>query len=95
MNKYIYRMLCRNYESTARALAKEMRTIRFYSDATKTDAKIEFDEALKMLRLFLDNSGIPMPRPKWVYDDHDQSTWLYTPQKSLNKSFHMLQERRF
>lgn len=94
MNKFIYRMLCKNYESTATALAKEMRTIKLYSSATKTPLTLEFEEALKMLRLFLDNSGIPMSRPKWVYDEQDQSTWLYTPQKSLNKSFHMLQSRR-
>jgi len=87
-------MLCRKYEESARALAKEMRTIRLYNSATKTEATLEFEEALKMLRLFLDNSGIPMPRPKWIYDDQDQSTWLYTPQKCLNKSFHMLQSRQ-
>ena len=95
MNKFIHRMLCKAYEQSARALAKEQRTIKIYSSITKTPATLEFEENLKMLRLFLDNSGIPMPRPKWHYDDQDQSTWLFTPQKSLNKNFMMLQERRF
>ncbi len=94
MNKFVYRTLCNNYEQAARRLVEEMRRIKNEVILAKSDAFLEFKENLGLLRLFLDNNGIPMPRPKWVYNDKDQSTWLFTPQKQLNKSFHMLQARR-
>lgn len=91
MNKYVYRMLCKNYEQSAKQMIQEWRQSKIYNSVVKTDAMLEYQENLKLLRLFLDSNGYPMPRPKWVYDDHDQSTWLFTPQKQLNKSFMMLQ----
>lgn len=94
MNKFVYRTLCRNYEASALLMVAEMRRVRNETTLHKNEAYLEYKANLDMLRLFLDNEGIVMPKPKWRYDDHDQSTWLFTPQKCLNKSFHMLQSRR-
>lgn len=94
MNKYVHRMLCKNYERSARLMVAEMRRVRNEVTLKHSDVFLEFQENLKLLRLFLDNAGFPMPKPKWHYDDKDQSTWLYTPQKQLNQNFMMLQARK-
>jgi len=94
MNTYVHRMLCRNYERSSRLMVEEMRRVRNEVTLKHSEIFIQFQEDLKLLRLFLDNSGIPMPKPKWHYDDKDESTWLFTHRKDLNKNFMMLQQRR-
>ena len=93
MNKFVYRALCENYERTSLLMIAEIRRGRTEVTASNVIGN-EFKESLALLRQFLDNCGYPMPKPKWQYNDKDQSTWLFTPQKQLNKSFHMLQSRR-
>lgn len=94
MNEYVHRMLCKNYQRSALVMIKELRKYKHAVEVIKTEAILEFEENLKLLRMFLDASGFPMPRPKWRYDNQDQSTWLFTPQKALNKRFMLLQARR-
>ena len=94
MNKFVYRALCRNYEQSAKAMLHELKRHKIYNSLLKSPALLAYQENLKLLRMFLDNEGIVMPQPKWHYDDKDQSTWLFTPQQSLNKTFLMLQARR-
>lgn len=94
MNKFVYRALCDSYEQSTRDFLQELRKHKQQVGFVSPAIVANYHDCLNMLRLFLDNEGFPMPRPKWRYDDHDQSTWLYTPQKSLNKNFHMLQARR-
>ncbi len=94
MNKYVHRMLCRNYENSAKLMVAEMRKVRNEVTLKHSEVFIQFQEDLKLLRLFLDNSGLPMPKPKWIYDDKDESTWLFTHRKDLNKNFMMLQQRK-
>ncbi len=94
MNRFVYRTLCKNYEASALLMVAEIRRLRNEVSFTTNPVALEYKENLKLLRQFLDNEGIVMPRPKWIYDDKDQRTWLFTPQKSLNKNFLMLQARR-
>lgn len=90
MNKFVYRILCRNYEQSSRELLAEMRRVKSQIVLVNREIFEQFQESLKMLRLFLDNNGVPMPKPKWHYDDKDESTWLFTHRKGVNKTFLML-----
>jgi hypothetical protein len=94
MNKFVYRTLCKNYEASAIAIVKEMRTLKHDLARVTAEALGNYRDALNMLRCFLDSEGLVMPPAKWKYDNQDESTWLYTPQRQLNKSFMMLQSRR-
>jgi hypothetical protein len=94
MNNYVHRMLCRNYERSAKLMVEENRRVRNEVTLKNSEIYLEYMENLKMLRLFLDNCGMPMPKPKWHYDDKDESTWLFTHRKDLNKNFMMLQARK-
>lgn len=94
MNKFVYRMLCKNYEQASRLLIVEMRRVKSQLSHVDKDILEAFQENLTMLRVFLDHHGITMPKPKWRYDDKNQDTWLFTPHKQINKSFLMLRGRR-
>lgn len=94
MNKYVYRTLCDNYEAAARAMVVEFRRTRHDFSLMVTEVGNAYRESLAMLRLFLDSEGMIMPKPKWRYNHHDESTWLYTMRQDVNKSFMMLQARR-
>jgi len=72
---------------------KEMRRVKSQIAQVDSVVREEYQENLMMLRLFLDNNGYPMPRPKWKYNEQDESTWLFTHRKDLNKNFMMLQAR--
>lgn len=63
------------------------------SSMIKTDVAKEYRDDLQQLRLFLDNAGVTMPPPQWDYDHKDQSTWLFTEDKELNKKFRRLQRK--
>jgi len=94
MNKFVHRLLCKKYEQSATAMVQELRKFKHHISVVKTDSIIEYEENLKLLRLFLDNNGVPMPKPKWHYDDKDESTWLFTHRKDVNTNFLMLRSRR-
>ena len=94
MNKFVYRTLCKNYEQSAMAVLAEYRKYRYGLGIGESEIFQEYEENLKLLRLFLDNEGVVMPRPKWHYNDKDESTWLFTHRKGINKTFLMLQPRR-
>lgn len=94
MNKYVYRLLCKKYEQSARAMVSEMRKLRNDIAVSANETVKEYQENLKMLRLFLDNSGCPMPVPRWHYNPYDKSTWLFNEHEEVNKNFLMLRSRR-
>lgn len=94
MNKYVHRMLCKNYERSAKLMVEESRAAKNETMLATSEVYLEYLENLKLLRLFLDNTGIAMPRPKWIYNNKDESTWLFTQQRELNKNFMMLQARK-
>lgn len=94
MNKYVYRLLCKNYERATKAMIKEWKKYKHDYTHTLSDVMSEYKKSLNMLRSFLDAEGMSMPQPKWRYDDQDQSTWLYTPQQQINQAFLMLQRKR-
>jgi hypothetical protein len=94
MNKHVHRMLCKKYEQSARMVVEEMKGSTNDMSVIQTQVVNEYKENLKLLRIFLDNAGMRMPKPKWRYNPDDQSTWLFTPHKELNKHFMMLQRKR-
>jgi hypothetical protein len=34
-------------------------------------------ETLEMIRHFLDTNGMPMPKPRYIYQEQDVRTWKY------------------
>ncbi len=94
MNKFVHRMLCKNYERSALAMVEEIRERNNEISVTKTPVVLEYEENLKLLRLFLDNYGMSMPNPKWRYNHRDQATWLFSNQSELNRNFMLLRGGR-
>jgi hypothetical protein len=94
MNNHVHRMLCRKYEQSCRLMVDETKGITNDVSLVKSDIVMEYKENLRLLREFLDNSGIRMPKPKWHFNAKDPATWLFTADKELNKKFMMLQRRK-
>lgn len=66
MNRYIFRRLHQNYVQTFKE---------------KYPNCPQHLLALKLLRDYLDDNGIRMPKPKWFYSSKDKKTWVYLPAK--------------
>ena len=73
----MHRIYCKKYEKSAFLMLKELKKFKNNTICVKNDVIKDYDKNLDALRKFLDECGIFMPKPKFLYDPDDRSTWVF------------------
>ena len=83
----VYKILCKKYEQSTRDLMMEYSKHKYVKDVQCPEKVKTYKYNLNRLREFLDHHGMTMPKPKWRYNNQDETTWLYTYRQNLKSKY--------